>query len=200
MSNKTTLSFYCLKIEDRDFFKIGITSRDVRARVCDLQVGCPYKLEIVLVVVTQYARKIETLLKKELFDYRTSGGGEWFRIDSARMTTILNSIGNIEFAPIDARSKIQFIMTQIRGGLSQAEMAEKYGTTEATICASETGRYIPSRNLLAKLARYASPDLYMQLLESLNLLPSGYLAENAQLTADRAAAEMRAASLGSGRG
>lgn len=64
----------------------------------------------------------------------------------------------------------QEILRQIRGDMSQVEMAAMYGTTVATIYTWENGRRLPSVQSLAKFARLADGGLYRELLDSLSLV------------------------------
>lgn len=64
------------------------------------------------------------------------------------------------------------ILREIRGDMSQVEMAALYGTTVATIYTWENGRRQPSVSSLAKFAAMADAGLYCELLDSLRLLPT----------------------------
>jgi len=63
------------------------------------------------------------------------------------------------------------ILRQIRGEMSHVEMAAKYKITVATIYSWESGKRLPDRPSLAKLAAQADTDLYLGLLGALELLP-----------------------------
>jgi hypothetical protein len=61
------------------FYKIGIAS-DVKQRICQLQIGNPYKIELVecFEIDAQYVAKIEKDLHRVLRNKNVSG--EWFRL------------------------------------------------------------------------------------------------------------------------
>jgi len=83
------------------------------------------------------------------------------------------------------------VLREIRGAFSKEEWAAETGISVPTIYNWERKKkpLKPSRQLLVVLAQFAEPGLYLKLLESLELLPLGYLAE-----ADAASLRMRAAS------
>ena len=61
-----------------DYYKIGYTNGTVEDRVAGLQTGCPEKLEIVCVLSGDDV--LEKELHRRFWEYKTSGGDEWFKI------------------------------------------------------------------------------------------------------------------------
>ena len=108
--------------------------------------------------------------------------------------TSLDNPGTLWYTVIMECEKI---LSKIRGEQKHLQFAASLSVSIPTIYDWEKGKKIPGRKSLAKLVRVAKPDVYMELLESLGLLPSGHLAEltqlrtdNARLQADLAAARM----------
>jgi hypothetical protein len=67
--------YFIQENNDGEFIKIGVTSRDVKSRLCAMQTGNPRELELVSVIKGMY--DVERTLHKKFAKHRHKG--EWFR-------------------------------------------------------------------------------------------------------------------------
>lgn len=88
---------YILSVND-EYYKIGM-SQDVRSRVMSLQVSSPYKIEVVHVIATQHAPRLEVLLQSRYDGQWTSG--EWFRLNKDDVATICAIKSPVTLADLD---------------------------------------------------------------------------------------------------
>jgi hypothetical protein len=72
---------YLLKIinNDKPLYKIGYTTNTVEKRVKNIQTGCPYKISIIDVYLSEYSKVIEKTLHNILSHKKING--EWFELD-----------------------------------------------------------------------------------------------------------------------
>lgn len=70
---------YVLRAKGTNFYKIGRTEQSIENRVRSLQTGCPYKIEILHRIETNYPLNMERAFHDYLDGCQTVG--EWFDID-----------------------------------------------------------------------------------------------------------------------
>jgi hypothetical protein len=73
-------------IQCGEFTKIGIAS-DPYSRLVELQVGCPYKLELLSVKYPADAGLAEELMHSRLDQYRVRG--EWFKLPNDLLANLI---------------------------------------------------------------------------------------------------------------
>jgi hypothetical protein len=66
---------YVYLVQAGDFIKVGI-ARDVKRRIDLMQVGCPFKIELIAAIPCADPRKIERALHDKLKPYHSRG--EWY--------------------------------------------------------------------------------------------------------------------------
>lgn len=75
---------YLIGTHEKSLYKIGVTEeKEIKTRLRNIQVGCPYKIEIIDSFPTPYAYKVEKILHRSLVCEKTDGDGvslhgEWF--------------------------------------------------------------------------------------------------------------------------
>lgn len=69
---------YVLQAGDTDFFKIGMTTSDVKRRKYSLQAGCPYQLNLFRVIEAEKPVWLEFIIQRILYHYHRRG--DWFLI------------------------------------------------------------------------------------------------------------------------
>lgn len=70
------IRIYLIQQENTNLFKIGITKKEARKRLLELQTGNANKLKLIITFETKYSFKLETYL---LNYYRLKNqSGEWF--------------------------------------------------------------------------------------------------------------------------
>lgn len=82
---------------NNEFYKIGYAS-DVAQRFGSIQTSTPYKLELLHVIITENAPKLEDLLHQRYASKR--GRGEWFRLDEEDIGTIKGIVSPATIAHI----------------------------------------------------------------------------------------------------
>jgi len=125
-------------VKSNDKVKIGCTSNPV-SRICELQVGSPYELEVLLVM--DGTRKHEKALHNQFAELRRSG--EWFECAPAILEFVDANIAldrryefGLEGAPeAAANQQLQRLRRTLR--LSASQLANKLGKTQQMISAME---------------------------------------------------------------
>ena len=69
---------YFIKVEGRDIFKIGITAKNVKSRIANIQTSCPYPIELYATYESDDYENEEAELHERFKDRQTSG--EWFNL------------------------------------------------------------------------------------------------------------------------
>jgi len=72
-------TIYLLNMIDTNYYKIGVTRRNVKDRLRELQTGCPDEIILVKNFDCEYYRKVEAWLHKKHTTKRVEG--EWFILD-----------------------------------------------------------------------------------------------------------------------
>lgn len=67
-------------IKCKEFYKIGVTTGSIEGRVSTLQVGNPFKLELVFAIKTEKADYLEKVIHNHFSPKRLRG--EWFELTS----------------------------------------------------------------------------------------------------------------------
>jgi hypothetical protein len=81
------MSVYFIRAKGTDLFKIGYTDQSIAKRLKQLQVACPYELEL-FGTVAHGTRELEAELQRSLADWNTTG--EWYAISEARAEALVN--------------------------------------------------------------------------------------------------------------
>lgn len=86
---------YVYVIKCREFYKIG-KADEVESRIKDLQIGCPYKLELLHKFELESPAKA-CQLEAELHRvfYKKNGIGEWFKLTLNEIEELKSYINNI---------------------------------------------------------------------------------------------------------
>jgi len=79
---------YLLNMVGTDYYKIGITKRDLKKRINELQTGCPDKIELINHFECTYYYKVESWLHRIYKNKRLNG--EWFILDDADVNDFIN--------------------------------------------------------------------------------------------------------------
>ena len=75
---------YLIGSHETSLYKIGVTEEvEIKTRLRNIQVGCPYKIEVIDCFPTIYAYKVEKIVHRSLSCEKTDGNGvplhgEWF--------------------------------------------------------------------------------------------------------------------------
>lgn len=72
-------TIYLICDPETDSFKIGVTKRDVKSRMKEIQTGNPSEIFVTGTFESKYPYKLEKMLHRHFFAKRS--GGEWFRLD-----------------------------------------------------------------------------------------------------------------------
>ncbi len=72
---------YLLNMIDTDYYKIGVTKRDVNKRMKQLQTGCPDEIILIKQFDCEHYRKVEGWLHKQHASKRVEG--EWFVLEDS---------------------------------------------------------------------------------------------------------------------
>lgn len=78
---------YILNCIGTDYRKIGITDNPNK-RLCELQVGCPFELQIERLYVYKNSKRLEYILHNALAIHNVRG--EWFNISLEDIDTIMH--------------------------------------------------------------------------------------------------------------
>jgi len=81
---------YLIKVNDYDYYKIGISKNTPYNRLSGLQSGCPFELSIIDVYVVNNYRKMENILHNKYKKYHTLG--EWFKFDNDMINKVKNDL------------------------------------------------------------------------------------------------------------
>lgn len=77
---------YVVKVENTNYYKVGMAN-DPLNRLITLQIGNPYRLELISAVYSEQAYEKEQAIHKRLDKYRIRG--EWFELTDSQVRTIL---------------------------------------------------------------------------------------------------------------
>lgn len=75
---------YLIGSIETSLYKIGVTSKkELKNRLSNIQVGCPYKVEVIDIFPSEYSYKVEKILHRTMSTNKTDGNGvplhgEWF--------------------------------------------------------------------------------------------------------------------------
>jgi len=93
-------STYLIGNKNKGIFKIGYTS-DLKTRLVGIQVGCPYKVEVIFSYSTEYAHKVEKVLHRKFALSKTDQDGEelhgeWFGLDVLQVESFLGECKKVD--------------------------------------------------------------------------------------------------------
>lgn len=77
---------YLIRVNN-EYCKIGM-SQDVKTRLIELQVGSPYHLEVLHIIATHHASRLELYLQNRFAEHWVSG--EWYGLDDDAIASIMS--------------------------------------------------------------------------------------------------------------
>lgn len=91
---------YLIGNKNKGIFKIGHT-KDLKTRLTGVQVGCPYKVEILYSYPSEYACKIEKVMHRHFSTSKTDQDGEplegeWFGLDPIQTGTFMEECKKVD--------------------------------------------------------------------------------------------------------
>lgn len=94
---------YLIKEEsDLKRYKIGVTRRDIKTRLTELQTGNPNKLSIISVFKTEYPYELETSLHNYYSYYNINN--EWFNLSDDMIESFNSVCEKSEYAIISSKN------------------------------------------------------------------------------------------------
>jgi len=91
---------YLIGNKNKSLFKIGHT-KDLNARLIGIQVGCPYKVEIIYAYPSMYATKIEGVMHRHFASSKEDQDGEglvgeWFCLGPLEIESFMGECKKID--------------------------------------------------------------------------------------------------------
>lgn len=77
-------------------YKIGITKNDIEKRIQQLQTGCSGEVVLLRKFKSIHYKKIERLLHKKYFNFKSMGGEEWFELPDKNVLNFIDECKKIE--------------------------------------------------------------------------------------------------------
>ena len=96
---------YVIHCEGTTFYKIGISKKNYNDRLYNLQIGCPFELEMIYVSHSDDHRRLEKELHKKFKDKCVRG--EWFDLDEASLDTLIKYLEDIHQPQMQAERQMQ---------------------------------------------------------------------------------------------
>lgn len=90
--NRCVEYLYLVRCVGSDYYKIGISTLTPVNRLCQLQVGCPYKLEMCHVFADPSAYQLEQQIHLELKHCHVRG--EWYELKPLEVQALIRDIAN----------------------------------------------------------------------------------------------------------
>jgi hypothetical protein len=87
----------CDAISIPERYKIGITKKDVKARIKQLSTGSSSELTLLKVYESENYRRIETILHRTYKPYSTDGGKEWFELPDDKVISFADDCVKIDY-------------------------------------------------------------------------------------------------------
>lgn len=79
---------YLLNMAGTDYYKVGITKRNIKQRISELQTGCPDEIILVNSYKCEHYRKLEGWLHRLYHNKRMEG--EWFMLEESDIKGFIN--------------------------------------------------------------------------------------------------------------
>lgn len=91
---------YLIGNKNKSIFKIGYT-KDLKTRLTGVQVGCPYKVEMIYAYPSDYATKIEGVMHRHFMSSKEDQDGEelqgeWFCLDPIQVGSFLDECKKVD--------------------------------------------------------------------------------------------------------
>lgn len=80
---------YVYIVRCNEFYKVGI-AHEIKARLSSLQIGNPYKVELMYAFRCNYPRQIEQAIHEMLEDNHIRG--EWFELDTDALMDLMGKV------------------------------------------------------------------------------------------------------------
>ena len=98
---------YIYIISCQEYYKIGI-SNDVNKRTDDLQIGNPFELKVIDMILVEKPSSYESLIHMKLKDYHVRG--EWFNASIHEIRKVIDEVTSIEPDLISHKEKTEVML------------------------------------------------------------------------------------------
>ena len=88
------MKIYLINQNNTNLYKIGITGRNIDARLKEIQTCNGYKVEVIHLFNTQFNRTLESALHRHYCPNQTIG--EWFELNDEQVCRFLNECERLE--------------------------------------------------------------------------------------------------------
>ena len=96
---------YVVHCKGTTFYKIGITKKNNDDRLYDLQIGCPFELEMIYVIDSIHYKQMEKEIHHRFKDRWIRG--EWFDLDEVSLDTVIQYLEETHQPHMQAQRQMQ---------------------------------------------------------------------------------------------
>ena len=78
-------------INGNEFFKIGVTKRDINKRISELQTGNSDKIQLLNHYQSENFKKVEKMMHLKYSAFKTEANNEWFSLQTEHVVSFLEN-------------------------------------------------------------------------------------------------------------